>query len=36
VDKKELGSDPDRPIRAITTEMAADEATALYKSMIDD
>jgi hypothetical protein len=36
IDKKELGSDPDRPIRAITTEMAADEATALYKSMIDD
>jgi len=34
-DKKEIGSDPDKPIQVIAREMTADEATAAYRSIID-
>ena len=36
VEKKELGSDPNKPIRVIGVEMTAAEATKLYKDIIDD
>jgi len=35
-DKKELGSDPNKPVQLIAREMTADEATAAYRSIIDD
>lgn len=35
-EKKELSSDPERPVMVIAAEMTADEATAAYKSIIDD
>ena len=35
-DKRELGSDPNKPVQVIAREMSADEATAAYKSIIDD
>ena len=34
-DKKELGGDPTRPIHVIGTEMDQDEATKLYKTIMD-
>ena len=36
VDKKEVGGDKDRPITVITAEMSGEEATKLYKALIDD
>ena len=36
VDKKEHGSDPKRPLVAIGSDMPAAEATALYKTLLDD
>jgi hypothetical protein len=36
VDKKEHGSDPNKPVQVIAREMSADEATAAYRSIIDD
>jgi len=35
-DKREIGSDPDKPVQVIAREMSADEATAAYRSIIDD
>jgi len=34
-EKKELSSDPEKPIVVIAAEMTADEATAAYRSIID-
>jgi len=34
-DKKEVGSDPEKPVVVIASEMPADQATALYKTLID-
>jgi hypothetical protein len=36
VDKKEHGSDPNKPVQVIAREMSAEEATAAYRSIIDD
>ena len=35
-EKKELSSDPEKPIVVIASDMSADEATAAYRSIIDD
>lgn len=35
-EKRELSGDPGKPVMVIATEMSADEATAAYKSIIDD
>jgi len=35
-EKKELSGDPDKPVQVIAREMTADEATAAYRSIIDD
>lgn len=35
VDKKEHGSDPQRPLVTISTDMTADEATAIYRTLLD-
>lgn len=35
-EKRELSSDPDKPIQVIAREMSADEATVAYRSIIDD
>ena len=34
-DKKELSGDPDKPLVVIGAEMPADQATSLYKTLID-
>lgn len=36
VDKKEHGSDPARPVQVIGREMTAEEATSIYKDIIND
>lgn len=35
-EKRELSGDPDKPVIVIASDMSADEATAAYRSIIDD
>jgi hypothetical protein len=35
-EKRELSGDPDKPVQVIAREMSADEATAAYRSIVDD